>query len=115
VLRAKSAQEYGEAVNTFLDSRAKPDESGHTCDDATRPTDGWPWPWDTSATSDCSYWFFEGAVWDANYPQEEHGIKRYCRCDREPVDDQLGEKIEFPDMTTIQRVTYGDRSGLIVL
>jgi hypothetical protein len=115
ILKATSQVEYRQAVEQFLDGRK----------DATRPAQGWPWPWDTSATSDCSYWFFDGHCWDANYVGEyPNGRDGYIRCDVEP-DDESGEfapdiqtaaePIEYPNMSDKKRVTLGPRSGVIVL
>jgi hypothetical protein len=59
-------------------------------EDSTRPDMGWPWPWDTSEVTDYTYYFFEDAVrWD--------------------------NRDDWPDMSKKKNVTYGHRSGLIVI
>jgi hypothetical protein len=102
---ATTEADYRSAVSAFLASR----------DDATLPEQGWPWPWDNSGTTDCSYWFFDGKVW------EESG-KRYIVRGSMPEDEdeqeahiEKGEVINFPDMSERKSVTFGERSGLIVL
>lgn len=96
-------------------------------DDVTLPEQGWPWPWDCSDTTDCSYWFFDGQVWDANsnYPipgdyytkaDEEIPQKPSERYAPDTENDLSGcERVEFPDMSARRNLTMGKRSGLIVL
>jgi hypothetical protein len=112
ILKAKTEANYRKAVEVFLKKR----------DDATFPEQGWPWPWDTSDTTYCSYWFFDGKCWEATgYPTEF-----YFPCDElMPDEDELGDKIyegrervEFPDMTALHKqiATPGsNRSGLMVI
>lgn len=108
VLNANSEAAFRSAVETFLAGR----------NDATHVADGWPWPWDTSATSDCSYWFFDSQCWEAaGYPTE-----RFYPCSGpSPVNDEGEyptegyEVVEFPDMSAKKNITLGRRSGLIIL
>jgi hypothetical protein len=102
---ATTEEGYRSAVSSFLASR----------DDATLPEQGWPWPWNDSSITDCSYWFFEDKVW------EEVG-KRYIVRGTMPEDEEeqteliaKGELIEFPDMSARKNVTLGSRSGLVIL
>jgi hypothetical protein len=60
-----------------------------TRNDATLPKDGWPWPWDDSGTSDCAFTFAGGKFQKFTGP--------------------------YPDMSAKKNVTFGPRSGLIVL
>ena len=106
VLSASDESSYREAVAKFLADR----------DDATLPEQGWPWPWDDSSTSDCSYWFFDGTVWD-----ERRGTYQPCS-EAQPETDEAYEAsvanatvISFPNMKDRKAVTLGRRSGLIVL
>lgn len=71
------------AVNNMLAQRR----------DGTTPDMGWPWPWETSATTDYVYWFENGSV----------------------KNSQFGEEIDWPNMKDRQNVTFGDRSGVIVV
>jgi len=106
VLQAKSEAEFRAAVMRFFVER----------DDVTLPTRGWPWPWNTSQLTDCSYWFFDGKVWDAHgYPQH-----RYTPAE-EPLPDSYDdgwyarhEPVEFPKMT-VDRIALDGRSGLIFI
>src|SRR5580704_13789878 len=96
---AKTEQEYRTAVSKFLASR----------DDGTLPDQGWPWPWNDSSITDCSYWFFDGKVWEAagrpdryiprgGLPEDEDEHEAFIeRC----------EAVEFPDMSSLQNVTLG--------
>jgi hypothetical protein len=103
VLQATDEATFREAVSAFAGSRR----------DWTSPDDGWPWPWDDSGTSDCSYWFFDGEVWD-----DRNG--HYMPCAKAIPDDDYKntsglEPIDFPDMSARKNVTFGKRSGLIIL
>ena len=108
ILKAKNETVYRKAVETFLKSR----------DDARFPDQGWPWPWDDSGTSDCSYWFFDGQCWDAhgaymvNGDCGEHDVFLSCRVpelesgyqdeDGFFLPERIGElqTVEYPCMTT---------------
>lgn len=121
ILKAKTEANYRKAVDVFLQSR----------DDATFPKDGWPWPWDDSGTSDCSYWFFDGKCWDAHGAYMADNTTGaddiFLPCDVAKSEftnddgDFLPEKVkdapivEYPDMSARKNVTLGRRSGLIVL
>lgn len=103
---AKTEANYRKAVEVFLSKR----------DDATFPKDGWPWPWNDSGTTDCSYWFFDGQAWGAHFDDV------YVPCSAQ-VDDEgeyapevlaSAEKIEFPDMSARKNVTLGKRSGVLI-
>lgn len=106
VLTATDEASYREAVKAFFASR----------DDATLPEHGWPWPWDDSSITDCSYWFFDGSVWD-----ERRGTYQPCSQPIPEDDDayvastENADRILFPDMSARKSVTLGARSGLIVL
>lgn len=104
LLDARSERVYREKVAAFLTSR----------DDATMPDRGWPWPWDDSATTDCSYWYADGVVYD-----EFDGYLFSCQQDMPDLDadgwQEGRERIEFPDMSSRKNVTFGKRSGVIIL
>lgn len=108
VLMADTEQGFRAAVARFFVDR----------DDVTLPARGWPWPWDNSAITDCSYWFFDGCVWD-------DCRKRYRRCDTPLPDDYShddplpatmdGGTIEYPDMSTRKNVRFDGGSGLMII
>lgn len=106
VLTATDEASYREAVKAFFASR----------DDVTLPEQGWPWPWDDSSITDCSYWFFDRAVWD-----ERRGTYQPCAEPAPETDDSYNASVEgaprivFPDMKSRRAVTFGPRSGLIVI
>jgi hypothetical protein len=100
IRRAKERGAYRKAVKRFLEGR----------DDATFPKDGWPWPWEDSATTDYAYAFdgvrtygsvFGGPWWSAK---------------REPQDEPKGKKAIFPNMKGKMNVQFGGkRSGMLVV
>jgi hypothetical protein len=106
VLKAESEEAFRAAVANFASER----------DDWTSPDQGWPWPWNDSGTTDCSYWFF------GDHVSDDHGGV-YCSCATPmPEDDaeyealkSAGERIRFPDMSARKNVTLGRRSGVILL
>ncbi len=118
ILKAKTEAIYRKAVEVFLSKR----------DDRRFAKDGWPWPWNDSGTSDCSYWFFDGKCWDAHGVYLADGSSRDediflpCNVEKSEFTDEDGyflpEKIkdaptvEYPDMSARKRVTDG---GFIVL
>lgn len=93
ILKAETMEEFEEEVLKFLNSR----------DDGTIASKhGWPWPWQTSESTDFTYLFIRGMVWTSRYGG--------------PFTNKNGEviNIEFPDMSSIQNVTFGSRSGLLL-
>lgn len=111
ILESTSEKEYREAVGYFLTDRK----------DSTFPKQGWPWPWNNSGTTDYVYTIDKNMVWySIGFPTNIW----WPHCDGEPpnedTDPEYREKTnklevcEFPNMTKIQNVTMGERSGLIV-
>lgn len=109
---AKDEASYRAAVAAFLATR----------EDATTPDLGWPWPWDDSGTSDCSYWFFGGAL---HQETQDHYTLRNDPATPEwgKVEDEdaayaawLKDKpaIKHPNMKHIQNVDLGKRSGIMI-
>lgn len=111
-LDGSSEQAYRASVEAIL---AKEDH-------ATRPADGWPWPWEDSRTTDYAYAFDAGEVWTACFggrwlskadqaerarEEELDGIERML--EDEPPRDSV-----FPNMKERQNVTFGQRSGILV-
>jgi hypothetical protein len=95
---SKSEAAYRKRVAAFFDER----------DDVTRPADGWPWPWEDSLTSDYAYAFDGGRVWAHNCC--------WFNPKREPADDHKCKgQGTFPDMSKGAKVTFGRRSGLLVI
>lgn len=105
ILNCTSEAAFRHAVESFFAERK----------DATRPADGWPWPWDDSGITDCTYSFFDGRCWD-----DCGGF--YAPCDEEvPEDDEAREtwlkgrdEVDYPNMAARKKLTLGPRSGLMV-
>lgn len=104
VLCATDPESYRSAVSRFLKSR----------DDAIFPEQGWPWPWNDSALTDCSYWFFDGQVWEEKADRHvPHGFPFEER-NRAIVDDY--PLIQYPDMSRRRKKVRLDKgSGLIFI
>ncbi len=83
-------------------------------DDATRPAQGWPWPWEDSKTTDCAYAWDAGEVWSCWF-----GALWLTRAQAlkpgEADEHSHRDNCVFPDMTARQAVTFGKRSGLLTL
>jgi hypothetical protein len=127
ILNCTSDAAFRHAVASFLASR----------DDGTTPDQGWPWPWEDSGMSDCHYWFFDGRCWEGRGECKRYG-EVYVPADEPEPDWSLIEKadqdhadaveaalydawlggrdrIEFPDMSVKKNVTFGARSGLMII
>ena len=80
-------------------------------DRSTTPDMGWPRPWETSATTDYAYAHEDGVIYGSSFGRAWFAVN--------PLAEEWGEPGEqnpiFPDMTAHKAVTYGPRSGLIVL
>jgi hypothetical protein len=100
LLASTTEQGWRDEVAAFLARR----------EDATRPADGWPWPWDNSGTTDYAYAFDAGKVWGSCF-----GGEWFDPLLPEPEDDPTEAKVPFPDMSSRKAVTLGPRSGLIVV
>lgn len=98
IMQAKTEDEYRTAVTNAFDGR----------DDVSLPEHGWPWPWNNSKTTDYAYRFEDGKT------------TAYCFGSPVEKDDEgehkdTPERSNWPDMADKKNVTYGKRSGLIVL
>lgn len=97
VLTAPEEEDYIERVAAMLANR----------DDATVPAQGWPWPWNDSATTDYAYvWTPEGVR------ASVFGSEWFRPGDAEPT---LLGVTSFPDMTAVQNVAFDQRSGLLFI
>lgn len=104
---AKSEQEFRLEVAAELATR----------NDSTVPEQGWPWPWANSSNTCYVYVFDDGRVLSTNASQKYY---------EDPVRfwfDPAGNEMvavepltqEWPDMTHIQKVTLGRRSGIVIV
>lgn len=91
---------YRHLVDLILDKNAE---------DATRPEQGWPWPWDTSAGTDHAYaWMADGGhVLASHFGSAWYDPLRWT--EQSPPD--------FPDMSARRNLAEpgSPRSGLIVI
>lgn len=103
ILDATDETQFRTAVAAFIKGR----------EDGTEVDEGWPWPWDTSGTTDYAYAFDGGAVhassfggnwFDPNSGPDEDG--EHITSDAPAV---------FPNMAHRKKVTFGKRSGVIVV
>ena len=78
--------------------------------DVTMPSDGWPWPWNDSGTTDYAYAFDGGKVWASSF-----GCEWFDPLQEEPEDAKEDAAV-FPDMSARKNVKMsGPGSGLIVV
>ena len=88
-------------------------------EDGTTPDLGWPWPWDDSGTTDYAYAFEDGAVYASSFGhawfRPNPDAENFGDPDADEHGDDLGEGATFPDMSARKAVTYGKRSGVIVI
>lgn len=101
LLKSKTEDDFKNNLESFFAER----------EDVSRPADGWPWPWDDSGTTDFSYAFDGKQVWASCYG---HGWHPAATWDDENSDGDAPE-VEFPNMADKKSVTFGKRSGLIVI
>jgi hypothetical protein len=102
LLRADSEESFRKVLRFFAGSRS----------DWTAPEKGWPWPWDDSGTTDFAYAWDEGQVWISRFGRSWQSAADY---NPDLGDLDFGRKVEFPDMSDRKNVTFGPRSGLIVV
>jgi len=100
VLNATSEANFRKAVKAFISGRR----------DGTTPDMGWPWPWDSSHTTDYSYAFDEGRTWGTNW-----GYGWWPANEKQPEEREENVKVSFPNMKDRANVTFGERSGVIIL
>lgn len=77
------------------------------------PTDrGWPWPWEDSNTTDFAY--VRNKQTGAVVPYCFGRLTKFEHRDEEE-EGPKPPKVKFPDMTSLRNVTFGERSGLMIL
>lgn len=103
VLHATTEARYRAAVDDFLTA-----EASH----ATRPSEGWPWPWKDSRTTDYAYAFDGRRVWGSCF-----GYAWFDATQPEPDLPDDAEKVAvFPTMETDRFKAPGSRgSGTILV
>lgn len=71
---------------------------------------GWPWPWEDSQTTDYAYAFDGGKVWASCF-----GGPWQIASDWKDDGDEAVKVAVFPNMKDRQNVTFGPRSGILIL
>lgn len=121
IMGANTVDEYRAAVAARLEKR----------DDGTTPDMGWPWPWEDSGTTDYAYAYdedegkpsaFPGVpasnVWASGYDCDWHlpsVLDAMSEDEQEAWHEASTKCVQFPDMTDVQNVTMGGRSGVMFL
>lgn len=100
VLCAASEDSYRDFVQAELVPRK----------DWTAPSQGWPWPWDDSQTTDYAYAFADGKVWASCF-----GREWFDPLEEEPELADSPQVAIFPDMRAVKNVTWGARSGVMLI
>lgn len=100
VINAQSVEQFTDFVSRLLSDKEA---------SATKPEQGWPWPWEDSQTTDYAYAFDGGKVWASCFGQDWFDPLK-----KQPESGDV-KKAVFPNMKDKQNVTLGPRSGLIVL
>lgn len=120
VAKSKTEERFISNLAEFLSNR----------DDATYPKDGWPWPWKNSKLTD-EIWVFDcetNSIWRGYEDTGEYkdhttpylfskGAKQ-LKYDEEKNDFIRPKKslsLLMPDMSNIQNVQMGSKSGLLVI
>ncbi len=99
IFQATTEEQFRAEVEAFL--AANEGES-------TKPSEGWPWPWEDSGTTDYSYAFDGGVVYGTCFGNGWWPVK-----DGQPEGD--GEPVSFPDMSARKNVKLGAGSGIILI
>ena len=97
ILEAQTEDEYRRYIKIFLEKR----------EDGTLPANGWPWPWEDSGATDYAYAYELGKVYATGW-----GTKWFLPLKEEEPESDV-EEVVFPNMKDKQKVTMGERSGLI--
>lgn len=97
---SKTEYEFRDRVQQYFSNR----------EDVSLPTDGWPWPWEDSQTTDYSYAFDGSEVFASCF-----GHEWFDPHEQRPDGNHDTVKVEFPNMKEKQKVTLGKRSGLLIL
>lgn len=112
ILTASTEHEYRNAVSLFL-----------TGDDGcTLPSEGWPWAWNDSRTTDYAYTWMDGRVWGSNFGDPWFLVQPELESYGEPGGDDPDKdrhvvlsNPDFPDMKSRKNTRFNRGSGFIHL
>lgn len=82
-------------------------------DDATTPDMGWPWPWEDSRTTDYAYAFDADTVWAS--PFGRSWLPLHVEAEHDEDESPRAKDAVFPNMKNQQNVTFGARSGVLII
>lgn len=85
---------WAEAVTKMIEARS----------DGILPERGWPWPWETSATTDYGYVLYDGRVWASSSGSPFFLVQPDLDCYGEPRDSEDGE---YEDPDRLKKLTGG--------
>jgi hypothetical protein len=112
ILDAASEEEFRSALLALAADRS----------DFTAPDKGWPWPWADSFTTDFAYAFDRDRLYVSRETDDHSDWVEAVHFEREEQMDRkiMGElpscgPLAYPDMTEVQNVDFGSRSGLLIL
>lgn len=80
-------------------------------DDYISTSNGWPWPWEDSRTTDYSYAFDDGKVYVSCFG---HKWKTWEDLKKEEPEEEDEEKEEFPLMGPCEKINW-NQQGLILI
>lgn len=101
LFRCATEAGFRRSVAAFLKSR----------DDKSLPSDGWPWPWETSSTTDFAYAFDEGAVHGSCF-----GSAWFDPKEEIPEGGRKRKAAVFPNMSKgKRRPVFGAHSGIMLI
>lgn len=95
-------------VTTPDEMRAAVRQIAANREDFTSPDMGWPWPWNTSHTTDYAY-----ALVGNNVLRSVFGTA-FRPLGLEDEDGRDDQSADFPDMSARKNVTFGKRSGVLI-
>lgn len=101
IFKAQTEAEYRNVIEHYIQCQ----RSG------TMPHLGWPWPWNNSRTTDYSYAFDAGTVYVSKFGSQWVCIADPDHPEKDLVFDEEADQVNFPDMSAIQNVDFGVRSG----
>lgn len=100
ILWAACEQDYRNAVAALENTRS----------DFTKPEMGWPWPWEDSNGTDYAYTWEDDSVIASSFGSPWFDTKK-----AEPCYEGPDCKQKYPNMKAIQKVTFGERSGVMLM
>lgn len=105
---ALTEERWREWVRSYLDNNGNA---------TTTPDMGWPWPWEDSSTTDYAYAWdpTDGLIYGSSFGHKWFRVDPLHKNWGEDEDEQSDKSAVFPDMTQRQAITYGPRSGLLVV